>query len=91
MVESAYHIEDVAIKKGDIVINQDIKGNGKDKNKSWNKNKYVVNNGVVDIPKAKESNFDLSNAIYVAKQQETANAQNVSRPQKTDKPKKYTQ
>ena len=56
MVESAYCIEDVAIKKGDIVINKDIRGygNGKDKNKSWNKNKYVVNYGVVEIPKAKE-------------------------------------
>ena len=54
MVESAYRIEDVAIKKGDIIINKDKSnnGNGKDKGKPWNKNKYVVNDGVVDTPKA---------------------------------------
>ena len=68
MVESAYHIEDVAIKKGDIVINKDIRGNGKDKNKSWNKKKYVFKDGVLEIPKAKESTFHLSNAICAAKQ-----------------------
>jgi hypothetical protein len=70
MVESAYHIEDVAIKKGDIVINKDKNGNGhgKDKNKPWNKNKYIVNDGVVDVPKSKESTFHLSNAIYTTKQ-----------------------
>ena len=72
MVESAYHIEDVAIKKGDIVINKDkVKNkNDKDKGKPWNKNKYVVNDGVVDTPKTKELAFNLSNAIYTAKQQE---------------------
>ena len=66
MVNSAYHIEGVAIKKGDIVVNKEK--NGKDKNKPWNKNKYVVNDGVVDAPKTKESAFKLSNSIYVAKQ-----------------------
>ena len=35
--------------------------------------------------------FNLSNAIYVAKQQEAAKSQNVSRPQQTNKPRKYTQ
>ena len=51
MVESAFRIEDVAIKKGEITISKDkSNGNWKDKNKSWNKNKYVVNDGVVDIP-----------------------------------------
>ena len=70
MVESAYRIEDVAIKKGDIIINKDKNnnGNGKDKGKPWNKNKYLVNDGVVDTPKAKELAFNLSNAIYTAKQ-----------------------
>ena len=63
MFESAYHIEDVAIKKGDIVINRDTRNHGKDKNKPWNKNKYVVNDGVLDTPKAKEPTFHLSNAI----------------------------
>ena len=56
MVESAYRIEDVAIKRGDIVINKDKShnGNGKDKGKPWNKNKYVVNDVIVDAPKTKE-------------------------------------
>ena len=38
MVESAYHIEDVAIKKGDIVVNKEKNDNvnGKDTNKPWN-------------------------------------------------------
>ena len=88
MVESSYCIEDIAIKKGDVVINKDIRGNGKDKNKSWNKNKYFVNNGVVDIPKAKESTFHLSNAIYAAKQQEVAKPQDAPKSQYVDKPKK---
>ena len=35
--------------------------------KPWNKNKYVVNDGVVDTPKPKELAFNLSHAIYVAK------------------------
>lgn len=41
MVENAYHIEDVAIIKGDIILNKGKNGNGndKDKNKPWNKNK----------------------------------------------------
>ena len=39
MLESAYHIENVAIKKGDIVLNKGMNENGKDKNKSWNKNR----------------------------------------------------
>ena len=80
MVESAYCIEDVAIRKGDIVINKDTRGNGKDKNKPWNKKMYVVNDGVVDAPKAKEPAFHLSNAIYAAKQQEATKSQNVSKP-----------
>ena len=81
MVESAYRIEDVAIRKGDIVLNWDTRNHGKDKGKPWNKNKYVVNDGVVNTPKPKESPFNLSNAIYVAKQQEATKSQNVSRPQ----------
>ena len=70
MVESTYCIEDVAIKEGDIVVNKDKtnNGNGKDKGKPWNKNKYVVNDGVVDTPKTKELAFNLSNAIYATKQ-----------------------
>ena len=62
-------IEDVAIKKGDIVLNKDKggNGNGKDKNKPWNKNNNVVNDGFVDFPKAKEFAFHLFNAIYAAK------------------------
>lgn len=52
MVESAYCIEDVSIRKGDIVLNKDKNGNenDKDKNKPWNKNKYFVNDRVVDDP-----------------------------------------
>ena len=71
MVESAYRIEDATIKKGDIVINKDKvnNGNDKDKGKPWNKNKYIVNDGVVDTPKTKEPAFNLSNAIYATKQQ----------------------
>ena len=86
MVESAYRIEDVAIKKGDIVINKDKtnNGSGKDKGKPWNKNKYVVNDGVVDTPKTKEPAFNLSNAIYATKQQEG------SKPQTFDKSSKFT-
>ena len=91
MVESAYRIEDVAIRKGDIVLNRDTRNHGKDKNKPWNKNKYILNDGVVDTPKPKEPDFNLSNAIYVAKQQEATKLKNVSRPQQTDKSKKYTQ
>ena len=86
MVESVYRIEDVAIKKGNIVINKDKNnnGNGKDKGKPWNKNKYLVNDGVVDTPNTKEQAFNLSNAIYAAKQQESA------RPQTSDKGPKFT-
>ena len=71
MVKSAYRIEDIAIKKGDIVVNKDKtnNGNGKDKGKPWNKNKYVVNDEVMDTPKTKEPMFNLSNAIYTTKQQ----------------------
>ncbi len=85
MVESAYRIEDVAIKKGDITINKDRinNGNSKDKGKPWNKNKYVVNDGVVDTPKTKEPAFNLSNAIYAAKQQEGL------KPQTFDKGSKF--
>ena len=70
MVESVYRIEDVAIKKGNIIINKDKNnnGNGKDKGKPWNKNKYLVSDRVVDTPMAKEPVFNLSNAIYTAKQ-----------------------
>ena len=83
MVERTYHIEDVSIRKEDIIINRDTRGNGKDKNKPWNKNKYVVNDGVVDVPKAKEPAFHLSNAIYIAKKQEAAKCQSTLRPQYT--------
>ena len=58
MVESAYRIEDVAIRKGDIVLNQDTRNHGKDKGKPWNKKNYVVNDGVVDTPKLKELSFN---------------------------------
>lgn len=70
MIESAYFIEDVSVKKGDIVLNKgkNVNGNGKDKKKPWNKNKYFVNDGVVDALKTKESAFNLSNDIYVSKQ-----------------------
>ena len=67
MVKSAYQIEDVAIRKGDIVINWDTRNDGKDRNKPWNKNKYVVNNGAMDTPMSKEPTFHLSNAIYEVK------------------------
>ena len=91
MVESAYQIEDVAIRKGDLVLNWDTRNHGKDRGKPWNKKKNIVNDGVVDTPKLKELVFNLSNAIYAANQQEAAKSQSVSRPQQTDKPKKYTQ
>ena len=85
MVESAYHIEDVSFKKGDIVVKKDNTNNrnGKDKGKPWNKNKYVVNDGVVDTPKTKEPRYNLSNAIYTTKQQEG------SKPQTFDKSSKF--
>ena len=69
LVESAYRIEDVAIKKGDIVVNKEKNnnGNGKDKDKPWNKKKYVINDGVLDAPITKEPAFNLSNAIYATK------------------------
>ena len=72
MVESAYQIKDVIVRKGDIVLNQDTRNHGKDRGKPWNKKKYVINDGVVDTPKPKESTFNLSNAIYAAKQQKVA-------------------
>ena len=50
-----------------------------------------MNNGFVDTPKPKEPTFNLSNAIYVAKQQEATKSKNVSRPQQMDKPKKSYQ
>ena len=86
MVESAYRIEFVAIKKGDIVVNKEKNnnGNGKDKSKPQNKNKYVINDGVVDAPKTKEQVFNLSNVIYATKQQEG------SKPQIYDKNTKFT-
>ena len=85
MVESVYHIEDVAIKKGVIVVNKDKNnnGNGKHKGKLGNKNKYVVNDGVVDPPKTKKPTFKLFNAIYATKQQEG------SKPQTFDKSSKF--
>ena len=82
MIERMYCIENVIIKNGNIVINRDTRGNGngKDKSKSWNKNRYVINDGVVYVPKAKKSTFHLSNAIYVAKQQEFSKPQDVAQP-----------
>ena len=75
MVERDNHIEDVSMKRGDIVLNNDENDNGnrKYKSKPWNKNKYVVNDGFFDDPKTKELAFHLSNTIYVANQQETSN------------------
>ena len=73
MVESAFCIEDVSIKKGEITINKDkSNGNWKDKNISWNKNKYVVNDGVMDIPQTKEPIFNLASTLVVAKEQEVS-------------------
>ena len=48
MIESAYYIEDLVVKKGQITLKKDKNndnGNGKDKEKPWIKNKYVVNDG----------------------------------------------
>lgn len=89
MIKSSYCIEDVAIEKSDIVLNKDRKsnGSGKHKNKPWNKNKYVINNGVVDTPNTKESNFNISNVIYATKQQETSNCQSFNKTNKSSKPK----
>ena len=42
--------------------------NGKDKKKPWNKDKYVVNDGVVETSKTKELVFNLSNDIDATKQ-----------------------
>ena len=69
MVESVYRIKDVAIKKGDIVVNKDKtnNGNGKEKGKPLNKNIYIVNDGVEDTPTTNEHTFNLSNAIYATK------------------------
>ena len=77
IVESAYRIEDDVIRKCDIVLNKDKNDNknDKDKHKPWNKNKYIVNDGVMDAPKTKESTFNLSNAIYATKQQENSKSQ----------------
>ena len=68
MVGSAYRIKDV-VKNSDIILNKDKNDNGnvKDKGKTWNKNNYLVNNGVVGIPKTKEETFNLTSAIYAAK------------------------
>lgn len=89
MIESFYCIEDVFIKKGDIVLKKDKNGNGngKDKGKPWKKNKYVVNGGVVDAPKTKESFFHFFNVIYAAKQQETSKSQSFDKTKKSSKPK----
>ena len=89
MVERANHIEDVSIKRGDILLNNDENDNGnmKDKCKAWNKNKYVVNDGVLDDPKTKEFSFHLSNTIYVANQQETSNTQSFDKAKIPSRPK----
>ena len=89
MVERANHIEDVSIKRGDIVLNNDENDNGnmKDRSKPWNKNKYVVNDGVLDDPKTKEFSFHLSNTIYVSNQQETSNTQSFDKAKIPSRPK----
>ena len=89
ILEIPYHIEDFSIKKGDIVLNKDKNGNenGKDKNKLWNRNIYVVNDDVVNVPKIKETTFNLANAILATKQQETIRHNDSSKSQTTDKPK----
>ena len=45
MVERTYHIEDLFIKKHDIMLKKDnnSNGNGKDKRKLWNKKIYIEN------------------------------------------------
>ena len=56
MIENDFRIEDVSFKKGKINLNKDKSngnGNGKDKSEPWNRNKYVVNDGVVDVTKTK--------------------------------------
>lgn len=88
MVERTYRIEDVVVKKGDIILNKDKNGNRnrKYKGKPWNKNKYIVNDGVVDAPKTKESTFNLSNCICATKQQETSKPKYFEKPKRSSKP-----
>ena len=89
MVESAFRIEDVAIKKGEITISKDkSNGNWKDKNKSWNKNKYVVNNGVVDVPQSKEPIFNLASALLATKEQGVSTKKDSNKAKLIKKPKR---
>lgn len=62
-------------------------GNGKDKNNSWNKNKNIVNNGVVDVPNTKEPTFYLDNAILSTKKQKETRPNNSKKSHMYDKPK----
>ena len=63
------------------MLNKDKNGNRnrKDKGKPWRKNKYVVNDGFIYVPKMKESSFHLSNVIYASKQQETSKSNPLTR------------
>ena len=89
MVERANHIEDVSIKRGDIFLNNDENDNGNrnDKSNPWKKNKYMVNYGVVDDPKTKDLDFQLSNTIYVSNQQENLNTQSFDKAKIPSRPK----
>ena len=55
MIETTFRIEDVLIKKGILTKNGNKKNKAKDKGKNtyWNKNKQVVNDGVVYSSKHK--------------------------------------
>ena len=81
MVERDNHIEDVCMKREDILLNnnENDNGNREDKSKPWKKRNYVVNNGFLDDPRTKELAFHLSNTIYVANQQENSNTQSFDK------------
>lgn len=85
MITSALHIKDVLVKKGEITVNKDKSNNGnrnsyKEKNKPWNKNNHVVNNGVVYTSKPKEPNFNLTSSIQTKKQQEASKSSDLTNP-----------
>lgn len=58
-------------------------GNGKDKGKPWNKNKYIFNDGVGDVPKTKDPIFNLASAILSTKKQEVAKTNDSNKPKFT--------
>lgn len=82
MIKQEARIEAFMIKKGELTLSKDNKQGSsnpnKDKGKFVNKNRDVVNNGVVDnmIAKPAKSVFNLSSSIQVVKAAEKPTTEN---------------